>query len=620
MNRPQGSNLTLRSVPALVSAAIATCLHAAVLAQAPAPAEPPHAPQKPIFERAPDALPRVTWRTRTLVGDDRLTNWKLAVPASGPGSPTFLDGVVRADAAVLNFVEGADTQRAGGGIDTNLDHTLTREEISTIRARMGSMRMLTYRVTSLPEDGETRRKVLAFARAMGADTLVVPTGTALTSLDALADEAGVKVAVLAESSRPTQLLATMKGMSPRLGLALDTGLLAGASPVDVVSAVGDRLLHLYLRDRSGSGANARNVLLGQGSGNLTDFFRTLNEQNVRPLTMTLETAGVVSSPEDLFKAVAAFEDAVQPAYAANFAEFSRSRPIRRDVVVPAKGETLAPEVLEARSVEVLRKIDAAIPAHPYAKPKAERKILVMESLHGMSHNTIPHTNVMLERMGEITGAWETVFSNDLTNLQYPNIEEYDAVFLNSIVGEFLPDPKARDDLARYVREGGGLGGVHGTPWASRNWDEFAEIIGAQDAPHRIEQGVMKVFDPASPLVQMFEGKPLPFREEYYRFRDQGPARVRWDHVRVLLTVELDDPAIEPRPWTGYKRPDNTYPVTWIHSYGKGRVFYCSLGHMPETFMTPEIVGHFLAGIQFLVGDLDADTTPNPPPAGSPAAR
>jgi hypothetical protein len=33
--------------------------------------------------------------------------------------------------------------------------------------------------------------------------------------------------------------------------------------------------------------------------------------------------------------------------------------------------------------------------------------------------------------------------------------------------------------------------------------------------------------------------------------------------------------------------------------------------MPETFMTPEIVGHFLAGLQFMLGDLEADTTPNP---------
>jgi len=167
-------------------------------------------------------------------------------------------------------------------------------------------------------------------------------------------------------------------------------------------------------------------------------------------------------------------------------------------------------------------------------------------------------------------------------------------------------------LARFVREGGGLGGMHGTPRASRNWDEFAKIIGAKDAPHRIEQGVMNVYDPASPIMKSFGGKPLEFQEEYYRFRDDGPERFRWENARVLLTVQLDDPKIEPRPWDGYKRPDNIYPVTWIQRYGKGRVFYCSLGHVPEMYMAPEIVGHFLAGMQFLLGDLNADTTPNPP--------
>ena len=142
------------------------------------------------------------------------------------------------------------------------------------------------------------------------------------------------------------------------------------------------------------------------------------------------------------------------------------------------------------------------------------------------------------------------------------------------------------------------------------------MIGAKSAPHRIEQGIMKVYDPASPIVKPFGGKPLNFREEYYRFEHQGPNRLRWEDVRVLLTVDLDDPSVEPRPWTGYKRPDNIYPVTWVRSYGKGRVFYSSLGHMAETFMTPAIVGHFLAGVQFLLGDLEVDTAPNPRPAAS----
>ena len=137
----------------------------------------------------------------------------------------------------------------------------------------------------------------------------------------------------------------------------------------------------------------------------------------------------------------------------------------------------------------------------------------------------------------------TTISN---NLKYPKIKDYDGVFLNSIVGEFAADPAVRDGLARFVREGGGMGGIHGTPWASRNWDEFAEMIGSQSAPHRIEQGVMKVYDPASPIMKPFDGKDLNFREEYYRFEHEGQGRLRWDKVRVLMTVELDDPKIEPQ--------------------------------------------------------------------------
>lgn len=229
----------------------------------------------------------------------------------------------------------------------------------------------------------------------------------------------------------------------------------------------------------------------------------------------------------------------------------------------------------------------------------------------MSHDTIPLVNSMLESMGRITGAWQAELNNDLNNLKYPKVSDYDGVFLNDNVGELLPDPAVRAGLARFVREGGGLGGVQGTPWASRNWDEFGVMIGAKNAPHWIEQGVMKVYDRTSAIMKPFAEKPLDFREEGYRFQHDGPNRLRWEDVRVLLTVDLDDPAIEPRPWTGYKRPDNVYPVAWIRSYGKGRVFYSSLGHMPDTFMTPEIVGHFLAGVQFLLGDLEADTTPNP---------
>jgi type 1 glutamine amidotransferase/sugar phosphate isomerase/epimerase len=595
-----------KTFPILVAAMVTAHASSGPHAQAPQGA-------KPLFERAPDALERVTWRTRTLVGDDRLTNWNFAIRGNGL---TFLETVVRADAAVVDYVEGSSAQKVSPQLQKSLDHELTPEEIATIKSRMGTIRMLSYRVDALG-DASAQQKMLAFAKGMGAETVVVPAGSRVDGLDGLAEEAGVNVAVLADVARPAALMKSLEGKGKRLGVGIDTGLLAqeGVSPRDVLPVVKDRLLYINLRDRSGAGPRGRNVRLGEGTGNLKEFFEDLNRLGVRPLAMVLDTTDVVKAPADLFKAIEAFEAAVQPAYGANFVAFSKSRPIRWDVVMPPKGETPSPEALKTAADEVRRKIEAAIPRQAYATPK-RRKLLVVESLHGMSHNTIPHTNVMLEQMGKITGAWETEFNNDLENLKYPKIKDYDGVFLNSTVGELLPDPAVREGLARFVREGGGLGGIHGTPWASRNWDEFAEMIGAQSAPHRIEQGVMKVYDPASPLMKPFGGKELNFREEYYRFEHEGRGRLRWDSVRVLLTVALDDPAIEPRPWNGYERPDNTYPVAWIRSYGKGRVFYNSLGHMPETFMTPEIVGHFLAGIQFLLGDLEADTTPNPKSANT----
>jgi type 1 glutamine amidotransferase len=568
------------------------------------------AQQKPAFERAPDALERVTWRTRTLVGDSRLTQWKLAIPDLGL---TFMEAVVRADAAVVDFVEATNTQRVSPQSAKRFDYNLPADEIAAIRSGMGSVRVLTYRVDALPADAELQRKILGFAKAIGAETVVVPADTPLAGLDAAADEIGVNVAVLSDTARPVALLNALDGKSTRLGTGIDTGLWVqeGVPVRDRVALVKDRLRYLRLRDRSGRGASARNVLFGRGAGEMTAFFSELDRAGVRPLAMTLDTTDVVKAPGDLFAALDAFEAAVQPAYGVHFTRFSKTRPIRWDVVMPAKGETLSPADEKSRTVEVRAKIDAAIPRQAYATPRRPRKLLVIESLHGMSHNTIPHTNVMLQRAGEITGAWTAEFDNDLANLTYPKIKDYDGVFLNSVVGELLAEPAVREGLARFIREGGGLGGIHGTPWASRNWDEFAEMIGAQSAPHRIEQGVMKIYDPASPLMKPFGGKEIPFREEYYRFEHEGRGRLRWDKVRVLMTVALDDPAIEPRPWTGYKRPDNVYPVSWIREYGKGRVFYSSLGHMPETFMTPELVGHFVAGIQYLLGDLDADATANP---------
>jgi type 1 glutamine amidotransferase len=70
---------------------------------------------------------------------------------------------------------------------------------------------------------------------------------------------------------------------------------------------------------------------------------------------------------------------------------------------------------------------------------------------------------------------------------------------------------------------------------------------------------------------------------------------------------MDDPG---------KRPDKDYAISWVREYGKGRVFYCALGHAAPTYWNPAVLKHFLAGIQFAIGDLKAEAKPvaaNPAP-------
>ena len=49
-------------------------------------------------------------------------------------------------------------------------------------------------------------------------------------------------------------------------------------------------------------------------------------------------------------------------------------------------------------------------------------------------------------MGRNTGAFEPVFDNNLANLKYPAIKQYDAIFLNSMTGDVFSDPEVLSGL------------------------------------------------------------------------------------------------------------------------------------------------------------------------------
>jgi len=54
---------------------------------------------------------------------------------------------------------------------------------------------------------------------------------------------------------------------------------------------------------------------------------------------------------------------------------------------------------------------------------------------------------------------------------------------------------------------------------------------------------------------------------------------------------------------GIKRKDNDFGVSWTKDFGKGRVFYCSLGHNDFIYWDSKVLGVYLNGIQWALGDL-----------------
>ena len=213
-------------------------------------------------------------------------------------------------------------------------------------------------------------------------------------------------------------------------------------------------------------------------------------------------------------------------------------------------------------------------------------------------------------MGEKTGAFTATQAMEPGAISAANLQQYDAVYLNNTVGDVFDTPEMRAALAAFVANGGGIVGNHGTSVASTNWPEFGEILGATGASHRepTEKATIVVEDPSHPIVRAFDGKPFEYVDEFYRL---APPYSR-DKVRVLLSIDPNaTDMMQGRCYGQCLRDDNDYPVAWIRQAGKGRVFYTSLGHNPDVFWDPRMLTMFLAGIQYALGDLDADATPRP---------
>jgi type 1 glutamine amidotransferase len=263
----------------------------------------------------------------------------------------------------------------------------------------------------------------------------------------------------------------------------------------------------------------------------------------------------------------------------------------------------------------------AIPALPQSldfpkmepvAPLPKKKVLAIGAVKGFQHDSTSHALATIERMGRVSGLWETYIRTDTQLLtkqrltgNAKNLNWFDVVIFYT-TGELDMDDQQKADFMAFIKEDGkGFLGVHSAADTFYKWPEYGEMIGGYfdlhpwntfDAPVTVEEK-------DNPIVKHF---PVAFikRDEIYQFKAYSR-----DKVRVLMSL---DPAKVDLTNKNVRRQDKDFAVAWVREYGKGRVFYSTLGHTHEAWDDPQVQKMWFEAIKWTLRLSDGvDVAPKP---------
>jgi len=287
---------------------------------------------------------------------------------------------------------------------------------------------------------------------------------------------------------------------------------------------------------------------------------------------------------------------------------------RRQFLATSSAAVLAPSCLSAaatgaptRPQEVpdgdMEKIAAAMPA-AQAKPARPRKALNFYRTEGFVHRSIGWGNACLKMLGETTGAFTCAASDDMAMFDPGALDEFDVVIFNNSTRLGFENPIHRRTLMDFMDKGKGIAGIHAATDNFYTWPEAAEMMGGLFNGHPWGAGgtwAMQVEGPGHPVNRGFDGQGFWLKDEIYNLK----APYSRERLRILVGLDMTKQANQKNG-----REDKDQAISWVRSFGRGRVFYCSMGHNELVYWQKPVVTHYLDGIQFAIGDLKADATPS----------
>lgn len=254
---------------------------------------------------------------------------------------------------------------------------------------------------------------------------------------------------------------------------------------------------------------------------------------------------------------------------------------------------------------------------PHAEQVHLKHILVISQTKGWEHDSIPDGMAAIYNMGHDSRLWDTTLRTDTELItkkdlgrNAKNLNYFDALVFLSTTDELDLDDSQKQDMMSFIKgDGKGFVGVHAALDTNFKWPEYGEMIGGWFDQHPWFTFNAPIIneDPTFPATRHFP-KAFVKYDEIYQAKEWSR-----DKVNVLLSL---DPAKLNYANPGIHRTDHDFAVAWAKMYGKGRVFYSSLGHTEESWDDPDIRKMYFEAIRWVLGMTEGSTAPHPRPRES----
>jgi type 1 glutamine amidotransferase len=220
------------------------------------------------------------------------------------------------------------------------------------------------------------------------------------------------------------------------------------------------------------------------------------------------------------------------------------------------------------------------------------RILYLTHSAGFKHDVLPTSEQIMKELGKTSGAFEATVTQDCSLISEASLNQYAAVVFFT-TGELPLDDAQKKAFIEFVRSGRGFVGIHSATDTFYKWPEYLELIGGYFDGHPWHQEVtIRVEDKAHPATAHLPAS-FTINDEIYQFRD-------WSRDRVHVLLSLDPASIDLTK-KGVKRTDKDFAVSWTREFGKGRMFYTSLGHEAAVWKDPRFQQHLMGGIRWATG-------------------